>query len=136
MKDSGTDNASIASIFYDISECTNKINQLHGGKVIQTQELKEQRENLWEMVQSLQSKADKYDLDYRVQVWTEIDGLIYNNVADFLEVVEIEKLITMLGEIEENVKGIDKSNPDIAEFAEKLQQSIAETIKKIETAKQ
>ena len=131
MKDSGTDNASIASIFYDISECTNKINQLHGGKVIQTQELKEQRENLWEMVQSLQSKADKYDLDYRVQVWTEIDGLIYNNVADFLEVVEIEKLITMLGEIEENVKGIDKSNPDIAEFAEKLQQSIAETIKKI-----
>ena len=135
MKASGTDNAAIASIFYDISECTNKINQLHGGKVIQTQELKEQRENLWKMVQSLQTKAEKYDLDYRVQVWTEIDGLIYNNVADFLEVVEIEELTTMLGEIKANVEGIDKSNPDIAEFASKLQQSITETINKIETAK-
>lgn len=135
MKASGTDNAAIASIFYDISECTNKINQLHGGKVIQTQELKEQRENLWKMVQSLQTKAEKYDLDYRVQVWTEIDGLIYNNVADFLEVVEIEELTTMLGEIKANVESIDKSNPDIAEFASKLQQSITETINKIETAK-
>jgi len=135
MKSSGTDNAAIASIFYDISECTNKINQLHGGKVIQTQELKEQRENLWKMVQSLQTKAEKYDLDYRVQVWTEIDGLIYNNVADFLEVVEIEELTTMLGEIKTNVESIDKSNPDIAEFASKLQQSITETINKIETAK-
>lgn len=135
MKASGTDNAAIASIFYDISECTNKINQLHGGKVIQTQELKEQRENLWKMVQSLQTKAEKYDLDYRVQVWTEIDGLIFNNVADFLEVVEIEELTTMLGEIKANVESIDKSNPDIAEFASKLQQSITETINKIETAK-
>ena len=136
MKSSGTDNAAIASIFYDISECTNKINQLHGGKVIQTQELKEQRENLWKMVQSLQDKAEAYELDYRVQVWTEIDGLIYNNVADFLEVVKIEDLTAMLGEIKANVGNIDKSNPDIAEFASKLQQSIAETINKIETAKQ
>ena len=136
MKDSETDNAAIASIFYDISECTNKINQLHGGKVIQTQELKEQRENLWKMVQSLQGKAETYELDYRVQVWTEIDGLIYNNVADFLEVVKIEDLTAMLGEIKANVENIDKSNPDIAEFASKLQQSIAETINKIETAKQ
>ena len=136
MKDSGTDNAAIASIFYDISECTNKINQLHGGKVIQTQELKEQRENLWKMVQSLQDKAETYELDYRVQVWTEIDGLIYNNVADFLEVVKIEDLTAMLGEIKTNVENIDKSNPDIAEFANKLQQSITETINKIETAKQ
>lgn len=136
MKDSETDNATIASIFYDISECTNKINQLHGGKVIQTQELKEQRENLWKMVQSLQDKAEAYELDYRVQVWTEIDSLIYNNVADFLEVVKIEDLTAMLGEIKANVENIDKSNPDIAEFASKLQQSIAETINKIETAKQ
>ena len=136
MKDSETDNAAIASIFYDISECTNKFNQLHGGKVIQTQELKEQRENLWKMVQSLQGKAETYELDYRVQVWTEIDGLIYNNVADFLEVVKIEDLTAMLGEIKANVENIDKSNPDIAEFASKLQQSIAETINKIETAKQ
>jgi len=136
MKDSETDNAAIASIFYDISECTNKINQLHGGKVIQTQELKEQRENLWKMVQSLQDKAEAYELDYRVQVWTEIDSLIYNNVADFLEVVKIEDLTAMLGEIKANVENIDKSNPDIAEFASKLQQSIAETINKIETAKQ
>lgn len=135
MKDSGTENAAIASIFYDISECTNKINQLHGGKVIQTQELKEQRENLWQMVQSLQTKADNYDLDYRVQVWTEIDGLIYNNVSDFLEVVEVEELTKMLSGIKENVESIDKSNPDIADFAEKLQQSITETINKIETAK-
>ena len=87
------------------------------------------------MVQSLQDKSEAYELDYRVQVWTEIDGLIYNNVADFLEVVKIEDLTAMLGEIKANVENIDKSNPDIAEFASKLQQSITETINKIETAK-
>lgn len=136
MKDTDTENGAIASIFYDISECTNKINQLHGGKVIQTKELKEQRENLWGMVQSLQSKADSYDLDYRVQVWTEIDKLIYNNVADFLEVVKVEDLTSMLTGIKKNVGEIDDSNPDIAELAKTLEQSITETIKKIETAKE
>jgi len=49
--------------------------------------------------------------------------------------VEIKDLTTMLGEIKTNVESIDKSNPDIAEFASKLQQSITETINKIETAK-
>ncbi|MBQ8802264.1 MAG: serine/threonine protein kinase [Tyzzerella sp.] len=136
MKDSDSENGAIASIFYDISECTTKLNQLRGGKVIQTQELDEQRESLWNMIESLQSKADGYELDYKIQVWIEIDKLIYNNVGDFLEVVTPDVLITMLNTIKSNVENIEGSNPDIIKLADELEISVAETINKVETAKE
>ena len=136
MKDSSSENASIASIFYDISECTTKLNQLRGGKVIQTEELGEQRESLWKMIQNLQSKADSYELDYQIQVWIEIDKLIYNNVGDFLEVVAPDDLIEILNAIRSDVENIKGSNPDIIKLAEELKVSTAETIHKVETAKE
>ena len=134
MRDNGTDNGSIAAIFCDISQCTTKINELHGSKVIQTQALKEQRENLWQMLQSLKSKAEDYDTDYKLQVWIEIDGLIDANISDFLEVTDPSTLISLLQEIQNGAAAIDNSSPDIQNLVKQLQASTAETILRVQTA--
>lgn len=134
MRDNGTENGDIAAIFCDISQCTTKINELHGSKVIQTQALKEQRENLWQMIQDLNAKAENYDTDYKLQAWTEIDSLIDGNISDFLEVAEPSALITLLREIQNGAASIDNSNPDIQNLVEQLQVSTAETILRVETA--
>ena len=135
IKDNENDNGAIAAIFYDISECTNKINQLRGGKVIQTQELNKQRENLWTMLKDLKTKSDGYAEDYKLQVWIEIDGLINNNIGDFLEVATPEDMIKILNEINNSVAKIKGSNPDIIDLINELKDSTAQTIARIETAK-
>ena len=135
IKDNENDNGAIAAIFYDISECTNKINQLRGGKVIQTQELNKQRENLWAMLKDLKTKSDGYAEDYKLQVWIEIDGLINNNIGDFLEVATPEDMIKILNEINNSVAKIKGSNPDIIDLINELKDSTAQTIARIETAK-
>ena len=135
IKDNENDNGAIAAIFYDISECTNKINQLRGGKVIQTQELNKQRENLWTMLKDLKTKSDGYAEDYKLQVWIEIDGLINNNIGDFLEVATPEDMIKILNEINNSVAKIKGSNPDIIDLINELKESTAQTIARIETAK-
>lgn len=134
MRDNGTENGDIAAIFCDISECTTKINQLHGSKVIQTQELKAQRENLWKMLQELKTKADGYDTDYKLQVWIEIDSLVDGNISDFLEVAEPTALVALLREIQSGAAAIGNSDPDIQNLIKQLQTSTAETILRVETA--
>lgn len=135
VKDVGTENGAIAAIFYDIFECTNKINQLHGGKVIQTQDLNAQRNKLWEMIKELKTKSNSYTDDYKLQVWIEIDKLINNNIRDFLEVASGEELTTLLKSIQSDVSEVRGSNPEIVKLIDELKQSTAETINKIETAK-
>lgn len=134
VRDNGTENGEIAAIFCDISECTTKINQLHGSKVIQTQELKSQRESLWQMVQDLKSKAAGYSEDYMLQTWIEIDSLIDSNLSDFLEVAQPQELIAMLTEIRDGAGSIQNANPDIQKLIEQLKQSTSSTIKRVETA--
>ena len=134
MRDNGTENGDIAAIFCDISECTTKINQLRGSKVIQTQELRQQRQSLWRMVQDLKLKAENYEVDYKLQVWVEIDALIDMNISDFLEVASPKELKTLLTEIKSGTASIPKSNPDIQKLTQQLQKSIAETILRVETA--
>ncbi len=134
MRDNGTENGSIAAIFCDISQCTTKINELHGSKVIQTQALKEQRENLWNMLQSLKTKAEGYDTDYKLQVWIEIDALVDGNISDFLEVTDPATLIALLQEIQNGAGAIDNSSPDIQNLVKQLQASTAETISRVQTA--
>lgn len=134
MQNNGTENGEIAAIFCDISECTTKINELHGSKVIQTQALKEHRESLWRMVQNLKAKADNYDTDYQIQVWIEINALVNSNIRDFLEVEEPSALIELLREIQNGTVAIDNSNLDIQELVNQLQVSTAETIRRVETA--
>jgi len=134
MRDNGTENGSIAAIFCDISQCTTKINELHGSKVIQTQALKEQRENLWNMLQNLKTKAEGYDTDYKLQVWIEIDALVDGNISDFLEVTDPATLIALLQEIQNGAGAIDNSSPDIQNLVKQLQASTAETISRVQTA--
>ena len=135
IKDNDNDDGAIAAIFFDISECTNKINQLRGGKVIQTQELNKQRENLWNMLKDLKTKSDGYAEDYKLQVWIEIDSLINNNIGDFLEVTTPEDMIKILNKINDSVAKIKGSNPDIIDLINELKESTAQTISRIETAK-
>lgn len=135
IKENSDENGAIAEIFCDIYECTNKLNQLRGGKVIQTQELNVQREKLWTMIQDLKTKSDGYEIDYKLQVWMEIDGLVNNNIADFLEVAQPDELIEMLNTIKDGVSDADDSNPDILNLKNRLKESVVHTIQRIETAK-
>lgn len=134
MRDNGTENGSIAAIFCDISQCTTKINELHGSKVIQTQALKEQRENLWQMLQNLKTKAEGYATDYKLQVWIEIDSLVNGNISDFLEVTDPATLIALLQEIQNGAAAIDNTSPDIQNLVKQLQASTTETIGRVQTA--
>ncbi len=136
IKDNDDENGAIAAIFYDISECTEKINQLHGGKVIQTQELNKQRQNLWNMIEQLKEKSSNYSEDYRLQAWIEVDSLINYNIADFLEVTTQDVMIGILNEINDSAGEIKGSNPEIMDLVKKLKTSTAQTIARIETAKE
>ena len=135
VKDVDSENGSIAAIFYDIFECTNKINQLHGGKVIQTQDLNTQRSKLWTMVQDLKNKSSSYADDYKIQAWIEIDKLVNNNISDFLEVASKDDLVSLLKKIQSDVSAVKGSNPEIVKLIDQLKTSTAETITRIETAK-
>lgn len=134
VRNNGTENGEIAAIFCDISECTTKINQLHGSKVIQTQELKAQRESLWKMVQNLKNKAEQYSEDYMLQTWIEIDSLIDGNLSDFLEAAQPQELIQVLTEIHDGASNIQNANPDIQKLIAQLEGSTASTIQRVETA--
>ena len=135
IKDNPTKEGAIAKIFYDISECTTKINQLRGGKVIQTQELNKQCTELWEMVKDLKTKSDSYEEDYRLQVWIEIDHMINNNIGDFLEVATPDEMIKILNEIHTGVEKIKGSDRTI-KLINELKASTTETINRIESAKE
>lgn len=111
-----------------------KINQLRGSKVIQTQELRDRRQSLWQMVQDLKVKAEDYELDYQLQVWQEINHLIDLNISDFLEVASPEELMSLLLEIKDETAGMERTNPDIQELIVQLRESISETMLRVETA--
>lgn len=134
VRDNGTGDGEIASIFCDISDCANTIEHLRGGRVIQTQELRTQREKLWTMVRDLMNKADGYSADFRLQTWVEIDNLINKNVTDFLYVAEPAQLVEMLQEINAGAQAIAKENPDLQELSRKLQESSGLTIDRVNTA--
>ena len=134
IQNNGTENGEIAAIFCDISDCTLKINELHGSKVIQTQALREQRENLWRMLQELKNKAEAYATDYQLQAWLEINSLINGNISDFLEVADSEALISLLQEIQTGAGEMDRANPDTQMLIDQLQREASETIIRIQTA--
>lgn len=134
VRDNGTEDGDIAAIFCDISDCTNKINQLRGSKVIQTRDLREQREKLWQMLQDLNAKTDSYDSDYKLQVWIEVNKLIDGNVSDFLEVAQPADLVALLQSIQEGAKAINDPNQDIQDLVKQLQDATSDTISRVQTA--
>ena len=136
VPEDGSENGGIASIFCDISACTTKLDQLRDGnvKVIQTQALNQERQNLWQMIQQLKDKAARYSDDYKIQTWIEIDSLIDNYIKDFLEVASVEELRSMLEEIRTGAEQLESSTKEITELVEQLRESTANTIVRIESA--
>lgn len=129
------DEYQIAGIYCDISNCLELINQYNGSKIKQTEKMYEEYEKLWKMIGELKIKADEFDsVDSKLQVWNEIDSMINTNVAPFLEVAEKEALTTLLTEISNEAAQVKKSV--IEEDINNLQNSIAETIKKIDSAQE
>lgn len=135
VKDTSTPNGEIASIFYDISECCTKMNQLRGSKIIQTQALNEARSTLWEKVNNLKAKADGYSDDYKLQAWIEINRLIDENIADFLEIASPGDIIGVLESIRDNTGSIQGGSPDIQNLISELKVSTAKAIQRVESAK-
>lgn len=135
IRDDGTENGEIAAIFCDISDCTTKIEQLRDSKVIQTQELRKQRESLWSMIKDLKAKADGYNQDYQLQVWIEINGLIDGHISDFLEVAQQQDVIALVREIQTGAANMNASNPDIGRLIEQLRKSTEDTILRVESAR-
>ncbi len=124
----------IASIYCDISNCLELINQYNGSKIKQTEKMYEEYENLWNMISELKTKADEFDsVDSKLQVWNEIDGMINTNIAPFLEVTTQDKMKELLNNISLDAGNVNKSV--LEEDIKALQASITETIKKIDSAK-
>ncbi len=136
IRDNGTENGDIASVFCDIADCTTKIEQLRDSKVVlvQASELRQQRETLWQMVNDLKEKSGSYNQAYRLQLWIEINGIVNGRISDFLEVAQQQDVINLLKEIQTAAGELDASNPDIQQLSNELQQAIAETIFRVESA--
>ena len=124
----------IAGIYCDISNCLELINQYNGSKIKQTEKMYEEYEKLWNMISELKTKADEFDsIDSKLQVWSEINGMINTNVAPFLEVTTQETMKEILNKIFVEASEVNKSV--LEEDIKTLQASITETIKKIDSAK-
>lgn len=129
------DKYSIAGIYCDIYQCLELINQYNGSKVKQTEKMYEEYEKLWNMISELKNKADEFEsVDSKLQVWNEIDKMINSNVAPFLEVTEVQDIVGLLDNIVETSDKVKKSV--IEEDIKNLQDSIAETKKKLESVNQ
>ncbi len=125
----------IAELYCDISECLSLIDQYNGAKIKQTDKMYEEYEKLWEMVQKLYEKAAELDdLDSKLQVWNEINSIMDTKAAPFLEIADKGELIGLLEQISADAGQVEKSvvETDIRE----LQDDIAKTIRRIESAKE
>lgn len=124
----------IASIYCDISDCLELINQYNGSKIKQTEKMYEEYAKLWNMISELKSKADEFNsVDSKLQIWNEINGMINKNISLFLEVTTKEEMKGLLDKISSDAGKINKSV--LEEDIKEIQASIAETIKKIDSAK-
>lgn len=127
------DRNDMAELYCSISECLDLINQYNGARVKQTERMYEQYERLWTMLTTLKERADANDsTDSKLQVWEEINSIIRNNVAPFLEVTSAEDVISMLQDISAEAGKIDKSV--LQNDIQRLLAEIAETIEKIRSA--
>lgn len=124
----------IAQVYCDMAECLDLINQYNGAKIKQTEKMYDEYERLWTKIGELKTTADEFDsVDSKLQVWSEINDMINENINPFLEVTSKEELVALLDEIYADSSKIDKSviQDDIRE----LQTKIEETKKRINTAK-
>lgn len=125
----------IAQVYCDISDCLDLINQYSEAKVKQTDKMYEAYGTLWEKVTELKKKEEKFeDVDARLQVWSEINDIVNEQVVPFLEVTSSNDLIQLLNDISDEAGNISKSV--IKEDIDELQDKIQSTIQKINAAQE
>lgn len=125
----------VAQVYCDIAECLELINQYNGAKIKQTEKMYEEYEKLWGMIGELKTTAETTDsVDSRLQIWNEINRMINGRVTQFLEVAAMQDVISVLEETSQKAGELEESV--IQEDVRKLQNDIAETIKKLESAQQ
>ena len=124
----------ISAIYCDIANCLELINQYNGSKVKQTEKMYEEYEVLWNKLKELKETAlSLSEVDTQILVWNEINGMINNNIVPFLEITTKDELVTILNGVRSDAGKITKSV--VEEDIRELQQSIDETIKRIDSAK-
>lgn len=124
-----------AAIYCQISDCLSLINQYNGSKIQQTEKMYEEYKKLWNTIQELKTKADKFeDTDSKRQAWIEIDKMINANISPLIEVNNKDKapLINLLEDIVRESEQINASV--LKDKIKDLQKSIAQTIQKINSA--
>lgn len=125
----------VARIYCDIADCLELINQYNGTKVKQTEKMYEEYKKLWRKISELKTNADKLeDFDSVLQVWTEITNMVNTQAVPLTGVTSAKDIISMLKNISVEAEKVNK--PVVAEDIEKLQDSISDTIQKVESVRE
>ena len=131
IRDNGTEEGEIAAIICDISECIDATVSLRDSKVVQTEDLREQRQKLWDMVQNLMKKAENYATNFQLLVWENVLNVIDTYTVDFLYVAEPAQLIQLLRIISDNSELRANSDPEWKEYCMHLKAAADETIARL-----
>ena len=129
------DKYEVAKIYYDISECLALIKQYEGAKILQTEKMYDQYEELWGKIEELHNSTKNFkDNDSKRQVWIEINSMINSNIKIFLDITEVKTMTDLLGEILTEAEEMDEAI--VQDQIDEIISSINETINKIESAKE
>ena len=125
-----SENGRNAEMFCQIAEITTKIKRLGNSKVTETGNLAEERNALWELVQTLKEASSGYQEARRLECSVEIAKLIERNTVDFLNVVPAETLIGLLEQLQMEADP-SRSNPDYVNLVNKLDAAASSAIQKL-----
>lgn len=133
IRNENTEDGRTADLFCQISEVTTQIKQLQTSKLTEVAALREKREALWNLVQTLYTASDSYSEARRLETWMVIDSLIQKYTYDFLEGADPVALEDMINQIQTRSKD-SLNNPDVAHLAESLIESTTQTIVRVQSA--
>lgn len=123
----------IASIYCDMSDCLEKINQYSNAQIKQTTKLYEEYNNLWKKVSELKEKSDGFDdIDSQLQVWNLVVEMVMNNVNEFIQSTSSEEITEVLDNIYNKADSVTLTVLD--EDMNNLKKNIKTTKSKIESA--
>ena len=134
IRDENTEEGRTADLFCQISEVTTLMKQLQASKLTEVSSLKEQRNTLWSLVKTLYTVSDSYDEARRLETWIVIDSLIQKYTFDFLEVAELAELQQMVEQIQTR-SAESLNNPDVEHLAQRLIESTAQTIVRVQSTR-
>ena len=125
-----SENGRNAEMFCQIAEITTKIKRLGNSKVTETGSLAQERNALWELVQTLKEASANYQEARRLECSVEIAKLIERSTVDFLNVVPAETLIGLLEQMQTEAEP-SRSNPDYTNLVARLDAAASAAIQKL-----